>query len=259
MDEWLETLAGVMTPATLAMVFGASFIAGFLRGFVGFGGALVVIMVLSTVYGPHLAVAAAALSGVISMFQLLPEAVRRSDRSFVVPFGAASFIAAPLGTLILVAIAPELMRMAISGFVLLMVAMLYSDWRPKRTPGRTASFGAGIIAGLVQGSAGIGGPPAVAFALSRPGTAQQQRANVLGALVSLTLCALGPLWYHGLFSRQSIVIGLMLIPVYSAATWIGTRFFSRGGHRYFRNAALLILAAIGIITLTMAVRDYVTG
>ena len=137
--------------------------------------------------------------------------------------------------------------------------MLDCDWRPKRTPGRTASFGAVVVAGLVQGSAGIGGPPAVAFALSRPGTAQQQRANVLGALVSLTLCSPGPPWYHGLFSRQAIVIGLMLIPVYSAATWIGARYFSRGGHRHFRNAALLALAAIGIITLAMAVQDYVTG
>jgi len=257
MEGWLEGVIGTISPIALALVAGSTFLAGFLRGFVGFGGALVVIMVLSAVLGPLAAVAVAALTGLPSMMQLLPNAFRFSDRAFTIPFGLATFVAAPFGTLILVSIAPELMRMAISSFVLAMVAMLYWDWRPRRTPGWIAMLGAGATAGLVQGSAGIGGPPAVVVALSRPGEAQQQRANVLGAVASLNLCSLIPLWYHDLFTLQVIIVSLMLIPLYSLATWFGARYFSRGGHKHYRIAALLTLAAIGVVTLLLAIQDFV--
>ena len=259
MDGWLQEFVGTASATALAMAAVSAFAAGFLRGFVGFGGALVIIMVLGTVLGPQLAVAAASVSGIVSMLQLMPEAVRQSEKPFVVPFGLATFIAAPFGTLVLVAIAPEPMRMVISALVLLMVAMLYGNWRPASLPGTAANFGAGIAAGLVQGSTGIAGPLAVAVTLARPGTARQQRANVLGALVSLTLCSLAPLWYHGLITQQAIVIGLLLTPIYSFATWVGAKYFSRGGDRYFRNAALAALAVIGVATLSLAVRDYMAG
>lgn len=259
MDGWLQEFVGTASTAALVMAAMSAFAAGFLRGFVGFGGALVIIMVLGTVLSPQVAVAAASISGIASMLQLMPEAVRQSEKPFVVPFGLASFIAAPFGTLLLVAIAPEFMRMVISAFILLMVTMLYRNWRPASLPGTAANFGAGIAAGLVQGSTGVAGPLAVAITLARPGSARQQRANVLGALVSLTLCSLAPLWYHGLFTQQAIVIGLLLTPIYSFATWVGTKFFTLGGHKYFRNGALLALAVIGVVTLSLAVRDYMAG
>jgi uncharacterized membrane protein YfcA len=211
----------------LALIVGTVLLAGFLRGFVGFGAALVIVMVVSLVLGPLVAVPIASLTGLPAMFQLLPNAIRFSERSFVVPFGLATFLAAPLGT------------------------WVYRDWRPVRRPGPAVLLGAGAVAGLVQGSAGVGGPPAVAVALSRPGTAQQQRANVIGAVTALSLCSLIPLWYHGLFTRDVIVVSVALVPVYVGATWVGTRFFSLRGHRHYRNAALLTLAVIGVLTLAL--------
>jgi uncharacterized membrane protein YfcA len=243
----------------LALIVGTVLLAGFLRGFVGFGAALVIVMVVSLVLGPLVAVPIASLTGLPAMFQLLPNAIRFSERSFVVPFGLATFLAAPLGTWVLVSVEPAAMKIGISAFVLVMVAMLYRDWRPVRRPGPAVLLGAGAVAGLVQGSAGVGGPPAVAVALSRPGTAQQQRANVIGAVTALSLCSLIPLWYHGLFTRDVIVVSVALVPVYVGATWVGTRFFSLRGHRHYRNAALLTLAVIGVLTLALAVREYLTG
>ena len=96
-------------------------------------------------------------------------------------------------------------------------------------------------------------------ALSRPGAPQQQRANVIGAVTALSLCSLAPLWYYGLFTRDVIFISIAIIPFYTGSTWVGARFFSHQGHRHFRNAALLALAAIGFVTLGLAVRDFLTG
>jgi len=259
MLEPFEVLISSLSAVELATVAGAVLMAGFLRGFVGFGAALIIIMVLSVVFGPLVAVPATNFAGLPATFQLLPSAVRDSERPFVVPFGLGTFIVAPLGALILISIEPSIIRMAISAFVLAMVVMLYRGWRLRRPLGPAALAGAGAAAGLVQGSVGVSGPMAVLVALARPGTAHQQRANVIGTLTALNFCSLIPFWYYGLFTRDVIVISLVIVPLYSASIWLGARFFDKGGHRHFRNAALLSLAAIGVTTMALAVRDYLAG
>ncbi len=170
MLEPLLALIGSVSAIDLAVVVAAVFLAGFMRGFVGFGAALVIIMVLSVVFGPLVAVPIANFAGLPATFQLLPAAIRDAERPFVVPFCLGTFAAAPVGAWVLVAIEPSVMRMVISAFVILMVGILYRGWRLTRHPGPVALAGAGAAAGLVQGSAGVSGPMAVAVALSRSGT-----------------------------------------------------------------------------------------
>jgi uncharacterized protein len=258
MPDWLELLARP-SALELAVVAAASFLAGFLRGFVGFGAALITVPVLSAVFGPIAAVPIASLIGLPALFQLLPDAIRFAERVIVVPIAFATFAAAPLGAWILVSVDPGAMKMAISTLVLAMVVMLHRGWRLTAEPGLGVLLGAGATAGLVQGSAGVGGPPVVAVALARPGDPAQQRANVVGVMTAIPLSSLLPLWYFGLFTRSVVVVSLVLIPLYSGATWLGARYFSLGGQRHFRNAALLALAVIGLATFALAVRDRVTG
>jgi hypothetical protein len=148
------------------------------------------------------------------------------------------------------------MKIGISGFVLIMVYMLYKNWRLPKLSGFPFLVGFGAAAGLIQGSAGVGGPPAVVIALSRSGTIETQRANVIGAVTALNLSNLLPLWYYGLFTYEVLIISLLMFPLYLGSTWLGTRFFSQLGRDYFRNGALLILAAIGASTLLIACLSY---
>jgi uncharacterized protein len=249
-------LLGLGLDGRLAVVCAAVFIGGFMRGFVGFGAALVIIPVLSLAYEPRLAVAAMTVVGIPTLFQLLPEAVRTAERPIVVPISLAILFAAPLGTLILVSVSPVLMKIVISVLVVVMVAMLARGWRIEGEAGRPLLVGAGFTGGLIQGAAGIGGPPVVAVILSRPGSPTQQRGNVLALMTAVSISSLVPLWYFGLFTRQSIVLGLLLLPIYGIAIVAGSRYFARGGQRYFRNAALIMLGVIGMSTLAAALRDY---
>jgi uncharacterized membrane protein YfcA len=245
--------------ARLVVVLIAVTIAGLLRGFVGFGAALISVPVFSLVLGPHAAIAINCVMGLPAVFQLLPEAIRRAERLFVLPICLATFVATPIGTWALVVTDPALMTVAISALVLLMVAMLASGWRLRGRIGIGKLVAAGLAGGLVQGVAGVGGPPVVAVSLSRPGDAPQQRANVLALMTAVSLSSILPLLYYGLFTRQTVVIGLLLIPIYSAATALGARYFALGGQRYYRRAALGTLAAIGIATLIASLRAFLKG
>lgn len=57
-------------------------------------------------------------------------------------------------------------------------------------------------------------------------------------MTAVSLSSILPLLYYGLFTRQTVVIGLVLIPFYSAATALGARYFAFGGHRHYRRAAI---------------------
>ena len=203
--------------------------------------------------------AIAGLSGLAPVLQLLPAAVRHGERSFVLPFCVLTFVAAPVGTWILVVADPTIMKVVISAFVLAMVPMLYLNWRPKGVHRTGFLLTAGAASGLVQGCAGVGGPPAVAIALARDATPQTQRANVIGATTALALSGLVPLWWHGVFTTNVIVMSLLAAPFYAVGSWSGSLAFGRYGSQYFRDAALLALVIVGLVTLAIAVGDLVQG
>jgi uncharacterized membrane protein YfcA len=253
-DIWGVPLEGRLMVAIAAVLVG-----GFLRGFVGFGAALVIVPVLSVAYGPLVAIPALTVIGVPTLVQLLPDAFRHCDRRIVVPMSAAILLSAPIGTWVLVSVPPALMKMVISGLVIGLVGMLARGWKLDGDVSRPVLILAGVAGGLVQGGAGVGGPPVVAVALSRPGSPTEQRGNVLALMTAISLASLAPLSFFGLFTREAVVIGLILLPVYGAAIWVGSRYFSGGGKRHFRHAAIGLLLVIGVATFAIALTNYVIG
>ncbi|MBH67500.1 MAG: hypothetical protein CMM58_04030 [Rhodospirillaceae bacterium] len=255
----LPDIESVLSPISiddLILISAGMMLAGFVRGFVGFGASLIIVMVVSVALGPLLAVPIAALSGLPPMIQLLPTAVKYSEKTFVLPFGIAALIAAPFGTWLLVTLEPTIVKIFISGFVLAMVYVLYKDWRLPNLSDLPTLIAVGATAGVIQGAAGVGGPPAVVIALSRSSTTERQRANVIGAVTTLNISSLMPLWYHGLFTEEVLIITLILLPFHVGSTWLGAKFFLRFGHAFFRNGALIILATLSISTLVIAFLSY---
>lgn len=251
-----DLLASHLLDWRMALVAAAVLLGGFLRGFVGFGAALVSVPVISLVVGPRLAVAVITIMGLPSVIQLLPDALRHSERSIILPMALAIFVATPIGTWILVSVDPAVMKMVISAAVVVLVGFLSMGWRLGDEVGKGVLLLAGAAGGLVQGVAGIGGPPVVAIALARAGPPERQRGNVLAVMTAIVLASIPPLLAYGLLTQEAFVLGLLLLPLYFVATWVGSRYFSAGGSQHYRKAALLMLAVIGLTTLTFAAWDY---
>lgn len=255
--DTLHSWFGALSTGELLIIGTSAIAAGFVRGYLGFGGALIIILAVNAVIGPLSAIPIACLSGLPATLQLLPTAIRLSERAFVIPFASATFLVAPLGTLVLVSVDPALMKIAISALVLALVAMLYRGWRVPVNAGPATLAGAGALAGLVQGMAGVGGPPAVAVALARPGPPERQRANVIGAVTALALCSVLPLWFAGLLTKTIAAQSLAIVPLYTLSTWVGSRYFSGQGAQHYRGAALLALGLISGGTLCVAAYRYI--
>ena len=252
----IEALNVPLDARWLALVAGAAILGGFMRGFVGFGGALALVPVLALALGPKLAVAVASIVGLPSVFQLLPEAIRQAERKLVLPAAVATLAGAPLGSLVLVSVEPRLMTASIG---VLVIAMALATWRPWPAAFARRAWvpiAAGAVSGMLQGAAGVGGPPSVAVALARGGEPRQQRGNVLGLLTTIATGGAISHWWFGLFTQQAAVLAAFLLPLFFGATWAGSRFFAMGGQRHFRVAALGVLLVIGVATVAASMRGW---
>lgn len=259
LDSWIDAFWTVLAPGPFAIGAIAIAAAGFLCGFVGFGNSILIVIVFSLLCGPVFAVPFAALASLPPTIQLLPTTIRESERGFVLPFAMSVFAAAPFGTIALVAVDPDLLKIVIALIVLVLVFLLYRNWRPvwtSRTFGLTAI---GVASGFANGIAGAGGMLVAAAALARPGDAAQQRANTIGGITAVGFCNFPPLLYFGLFTREIILLSVLMIPFYLTGTWIGSRHFTARGGGQYRNAALLVLAGVGIVALGMSLRSVLAG
>lgn len=243
----LGVLDGWMAIAMAAVALG-----GFLRGFTGFGGALVIVPVLSVIFSPREGVPMHTILELPGLFQLIPIAARYADRPTVVPMILTLLVAMPAGVFLLVSIDQDVMRVVISIVVLMMVAMVSTNWRYRASGGLVVPIAAGAAGGLIQGSAGVGGPPLVAVMLARGDTPETTRANIIAMTCSLIVIGLPILWAYGLLTPRVLVVGAISAPVYFATIYLGSHYFAGSGQKIYRNASLAMLAVIALATLVAA-------
>ncbi|MFV0296803.1 MAG: TSUP family transporter, partial [Hyphomicrobiaceae bacterium] len=211
--------------------------------------------VVSLALGPRMAVGVASMVGLPSVAQLLPEAVRMAERGFVLPAAGAIVIGAPVGSLILTSIDPHMMTGAIGFAVMAMALATWCGVSPGMARRNWVPMAAGFISGLLQGAAGIGGPPSVAVAVARGGKPREQRGNVLGVVTVIALSGAISQISFGIYTAQAFGLAVVLLPLFIGSTWAGSRFFSTGGQRHFRTVALFLLLGIGMAAVIGALRN----
>lgn len=244
MDIWTDftLLEGVAVAA-------AAFVAGIMRGFSGFGSALIIVPVTAAVFGPGLAVPAAVAIHLVTSVQLLPEALRDVEWGRVAPLSVAGSLAVPVGAWILVTLDAESLRNAISILIIVFAIMLMRGWRYSGAINGWVMGGVGFVGGVVTGAATIGGPPVVAFLMAGPFRAAQNRAAIILYFVFIQSVAVAMYWIGGLWVWPIVGICVLVMPPLVVGTWIGQRLFANASEEGFRRIALSFLLAIGIATL----------
>ena len=223
-------------------------LAGVVRGFSGFGSALILTPSLSALYGPAVAVPIIIVLEVALSLQLLPNAWPRCDRRQVGLLTLAAMPGIPLGAWILSVSDPELLRWVVSGGILAFLAALLLGLKrqgPATWPGLLA---AGALSGVTNGASGIGGPPVVLYYLAGQSVAMTIRANVIVFFFAIDLATLPWLWAQGLVSLATLVAGAVTLPAAVAGVWFGSRLFRLASERVFRLVAFALIAAVAAVS-----------
>lgn len=251
--EIFSLLATGVLDWQLIVALGVVAVGGFLRGFTGFGAALMIVPVMSLLFTPREGVPMHAIMELPAIIQLLPTAVRHAHRPTVLPMLVVLVTGLPLGVWLLVSIDPEIMRIVISIVVLAMVGLLATRWRLRESAKLPFSLAAGAAGGIVQGSTGIGGPPIVASLMARGDAADVTRANIIALMGALIVFGLPVQWAYGLFTPRVLVVGALAAPVYLASIYTGSRLYAAHGQAVYRQVSLVMLGIIAVATLIAAV------
>lgn len=228
---------------------------GFLRGFLGFGAALLIVPVLSLVLTPIEAIAILVLIEIPNVVYLTPPSLREFDFKTVLPMIFGLFVAVPIGTTALIMIDPIIMKFVISAVLLGAVWLLASGWRIKGGVSTTTLFTAGMVGGALQGSAGMGGPPLVTTLLSLDDTAKRTRANIIIALNTMSVMNAVTMAIYGKLSLDLLKFSLVAAVIYLFANMIGATFFRQNGNEHFRKVALGLLAVIAVVMIYSTIKQ----
>ncbi len=224
-------------------------LAGIVRGFSGFGAALIFVPLAGALYEPRVAILVLWVIDALGTVPYLPHHFRRAYWPEVWPLTIGSAAAMPFGVWTLVHIDPMPLRWAVCGVVLASTLALASGWRYQRTPTRAMALGVGGFAGFTNGALGIGGPPLVLFWLGGQTDAARARSNIFAYFALTSAIALGLYLWRGIFTWPILALALALLPAYAIPLRLGDKLFRRSSERLFRRIAFWICGVAAVMGL----------
>ncbi len=239
------------TPTGLAVLILASLIGGIVRGFSGFGTALIFLPIASPYLGPFGAIIALTVMDIFGPIPNLRRAwavVEKRDLARLL-LGCAMIL--PVGLWLLTRTDPDVFRYLVSLISLSMLAVLVFGLRYRGAVPRSMVTAIGGAAGLLGGVAGIPGPAVILFYMSRPLPVEIIRATILLFLFAFDLLILGYLGGMGRLSMASIGLGLALAVPNIAGNWLGGWMFRPEHERSYRAAAYLVIATAALSGLPL--------
>lgn len=239
----------MLVDAAFVGVTAAAALAGLVRGFSGFGAAMVFVPIAGALYSPEQAVVLLFLTDTVVSLPLLPPAFARCTWREVAPLTAGATLLVPVGVEVLLVADPIAMRWTISLLVLAFTGLMASGWRYAGKPSVPASVAVGGAAGLAGGMASLFGPPVILFWLGGRANVPTVRANILAFFGLVTVVSAVTYLANGMITRASLVMALVLMPVYALGVVLGARGFALASERAFRFLALALcgLAALGTL------------
>jgi uncharacterized protein len=231
----------------------AVLVAGFVRGYSGFGFSAMVIAASAVVTNPLQFVAVVVVLETVMSLQAWQGAGPAVDWRRVRWLMAGAAVGLPLGLWALTAIPEAWARGVIAVYILIMCGVLLAGLRLRaEATGRAANVAAGLVSGLAN-APGMGGLPVAAFFAAQPMPAAVFRATLIAYFPLLDLYSAPLYWAAGLVSWDTLWASLWLLPSTLLGNWLGGRHFFAAEPAEFRRFAILLLAGLATLALVRTV------
>lgn len=222
--------------------------AAFVRGYSGFGFAALAVTGASLVTDPMNLVPVVVL-GDIALTAQQARGIRGDVQWWRVRWlFLGCLIGVPLSVWALAATGPDLARIVIGSYVLVMCAALLAGWHLRHAPGRAAHLGTGLISGLANGAA-VGGLPVAVFFAAQTMPAAAFRATSIAYFTLLDLWTLPLMAWQGMIGRDTLVATALGLPLMILGVWAGGRRFLSAAPTGFRRFAIGLLAILAVLSI----------
>jgi uncharacterized protein len=233
----------LLTPELLILAC-AALTAGTVRGFAGFGTALIYLPIAGMFLDPVSAIITLAVMDAFGPMPMLRRAAPDTHRKDLTRLVVGTVLALPFCLAALFVIDPVVFRTIVSAVSVLMLCVLVFGWRYSGTMRPLTVAGTGAAAGFLGGLAGIPGPPVIFAYMASPHPARVIRANMTLYLFFYDWIILGMMLVAGRLAPGPLLIGLLLVIPNMAGNLLGTALFIPEHERLYRGIAYaLILGA----------------
>ncbi|WP_375691496.1 TSUP family transporter [Pseudooceanicola sp. LIPI14-2-Ac024] len=236
-----DGLALALSVPGLPILILAYLIAGLVRGFTGFGTALIVMPVAAALLPLPVAIVLLSVTGVFSWPAMLPRAWAAADKRQVGVLALAAVLTAPVGVWLLTVLERDLLRWLVALAAAVTLAALVSGWRYRGRVGWPGLGAIGGAAGVLGGATGLTGPPVILFYLAGPSGAEAVRANTILFLAALEVGIIVNLFLRDLVTVDAIWLGLLLAMPYLMGVLAGQALFDPARERLFRGLAYAVI------------------
>lgn len=228
---------------------GIALLSGVVYGYSGFGGALIMIPMLSLIIEPAHAVAATMIAAGIGQIPTAWQAARFAQWKECGPLLLVSMLTTPVGVYLLAAGDPQFARRVLGLGTIAMASVLLVGWtyRGNRSSSVSALFGA--VIGVFQGATGQGGPLAVAYFIAANVEPKLQRANIVTAVMGMTMILLVMMGFGRILTLDVTLFGLVLGMSFLFGAWLGGRLFAVMPLQNYKKFVVALLFIAGASAL----------
>jgi len=225
------------------------FVASVIRGFTGFGLALVAVPLIQFIMPvTDTAVFIAMINMIFSIIYYRQSKAIIKDQ----PLGAMALwtgIGVAAGTLILRFINPAYIQLGWGILIILIVTALIRGLNLHISSDRSAMTLSGLLGGVLAGATGITGPP-VAIILSSLKT-PRDKFNAIISIFILFAVTYALIFYliSGLIRKEILLLALCSVPALLAGLYAGDRLVSRISQKTFTAVVYVVLIIMGVITI----------
>jgi uncharacterized membrane protein YfcA len=234
----------------LAWIGPATLAAFIVRGLSGFGSAMIGIGALTLVLPPAQVVPAFFGLELLTTVNLVPSVWRQIDWRSLRWVITGCALTTPLGLTLLAHLDPNPMRVVVSvclaTIALLMLSGLAQRLTPPSTPGPLGAFAAGSASGVLNGAAGIPGPPAIVFYFATTATAVS-RATLIAFFLFTDSYGLALAGGAGLLGGLGWKLIAVALPFSLVGIWIGQRLYVKLDEARLRCVIWTLLALLGTL------------
>ncbi|MCR9127233.1 MAG: sulfite exporter TauE/SafE family protein [Rhodobacteraceae bacterium] len=216
-------------------------VAGMVRGFTGFGTALIFVPVAGQFLPAADVILLITVTGVFSTGALLPRAWASADRAEVGTMAAVAVLTVPVGLWIMARSDPIVLRWIITVIACVTLVAVIAGWRWHGTPGLRGRAAIGGTAGVLGGLTGLTGPVVIIFNLASQRGAQAVRANTILFLGLMDVVLIVNLALGGMVHAVTVWLACLLALPYTVTVLIGQRLFDPAHERIYRGAAYAVV------------------
>ena len=229
----------------------AALTAGIVRGFSGFGTAMIFLPVAGKYFEPVTAIIILTIMDLCGPVLIVPRALRDAYKPDLLRLIGGMIITLPIALYFLLNMETELFRYIVSILALILVFVLATGWRFQRQLDSGALIGLGGIAGVCGGIAGVPGPPVILFYMASTQPIKVIRANNLLFLFGFDIFALLFLSIAGALNVSAVVLGLILAIPMGLGNVIGAALFNPEKEKFYRKIAFCIITMSALTGLPL--------